>query len=88
MTPLRQYLADTVPDAVLLEGPEFDDGIIGTTSDGRVAYSYSKLTESLGSRGGWTYEDAVEWLDYNTLRSLPYAGDHAPVVMFDLPDNL
>lgn len=88
MTPLRQYLADTVPDAVLLEGPEFDGGIVGTSSDGRVVYSYTKLVESLEGWNGRTHEDAVEWLDYNTLRSIPYADDHAPVVVFDIPDDL
>lgn len=28
--------------------------------------------------------DAMEWIDYNTIRSLPYVGDKAPIVMHRL----
>lgn len=28
-----------------------------------------------------TYEEAVDWIEYNTIRSLPYVGDGAPIVV-------
>ena len=31
-----------------------------------------------------TAEDAIEWIEYNTIRSLPYAGENAPIVMYRL----
>ena len=32
----------------------------------------------------WSYEDAVEWIDYNTIRALPYMGEGAPIIMYPL----
>ncbi len=29
-------------------------------------------------------QDAAEWIDWNTLRALPYAGAGAPIVMHEL----
>lgn len=31
-----------------------------------------------------TQEDAVEWIDYNVLRTIPYMGEKAPVVVYAL----
>lgn len=27
--------------------------------------------------------DAIEWIEYNTIRALPYAGDKAPVIVYE-----
>ena len=34
---------------------------------------------------GMTYEEAEEFIGYNTIRAIPYAGDKAPIVMYKLP---
>ena len=39
---------------------------------GRVVYDYEKMIEYLREQNGMDYEDAVEWIDYNTIRALPY----------------
>lgn len=28
-----------------------------------------------------SYEEATDWIEYNTIRSLPYVGDDAPIVV-------
>ena len=33
---------------------------------------------------GMTHEDAVEWLDYNTVRSVPYMGEFKPIIIHDI----
>jgi hypothetical protein len=30
---------------------------------------------------GFTEEEAVEWIDYNTIRALPYMGEDGPIVL-------
>lgn len=30
-------------------------------------------------------EDAIEWIDVNTLRTVPYMGNKAPIIVFPLP---
>ncbi len=36
---------------------------------------------------GWSYEEAVEWIDYNTIRALPYYPD-GPIVLYDDPEYM
>ncbi len=67
---IREVASDD--DAILLEGDEFSDGAIGLTNDNHVVYDYEKLIESLVKHNGWTEEEAIDWVDYNTLRSIPY----------------
>ena len=52
------------------------------TEDARVVYDYDLMRRILETRDEMTEEEASEWLDYNTLRALPYAGENAPVVMY------
>ena len=33
---------------------------------------------------GWDEIDAVEWIDYNTIRALPYMGENAPMIIHRL----
>ena len=29
-------------------------------------------------------EEAIEWINYNTIRALPYMGDKAPIIMYPI----
>lgn len=51
------------------------------TEDGRAVYDYGRMVEWLMDTEGWSFEDAAEWVDYNTIRALPYMGEDAPIVM-------
>ena len=78
----RDLLVDKgLEEAVCIEG--FDDAIIGTTPDDRVVYSYSKMIDCLMVNDGMGYEEAAEFIDYNTIRSLPYI-ENAPVIMYSI----
>lgn len=68
-------------DAMVFVNPDFDDAIIGTTDDGRAVYSYSRMVECLVRDDGMTEDEAAEFIDYNTLRAIPYMGEKAPVIV-------
>ena len=70
-------------DAIVFENPDYEDAIIGTTHDDRVVYSFDKMVEWLMEKDGMEYEEAVEFIEYNTLRAIPYFGDRAPVVLMN-----
>lgn len=67
-------------DALVFDNMSYDNSIIGTTFDGRAIYDYDLMVLELMKDEGWSCEDAVDWIEYNTLRSLPYAGEKAPLV--------
>ena len=63
-------------------GDSYDDALIGVSESGRAVYDFEKMVEWLMVRDGMTSEDAIEWIEYNTIRSLPYAGEGAPIVVY------
>ena len=78
------YLSENYPEAVLLEG--LNDGIVGVDTDGHVVYSYNKCCELIMKSNGISMEEAREWVDFNTIRAIPYMGDNKPIMMYDLED--
>jgi hypothetical protein len=71
-------------DAVVFDNPEFDPAIVGVTDDGCVVYEYEKMVAHLMETDGISEVDAIEFIEYNTIRALPYAGEKAPVIMFPI----
>lgn len=82
---LRRMIEETIggyddDEAILLlEGDEFAESAIGITTDHNVVYDYDIMVQSLAKaykEENDTEEDAImkaiEWIDYNTLRALPY----------------
>jgi hypothetical protein len=63
---------------------QYADAIVGITYDGNhVVYSTEAFQECL-VKEGMTPEEAADWISYNTARSLPYMGEHAPILMNEL----
>lgn len=62
----------------------YDDALIGVSDDNRAIYDYDRMVTWLVEKEGFTEEDAVEWIDYNTIRALPYFGEGAPIIMHPL----
>ena len=67
-----------------LTNPSYDTALIGVSESGRAVYDFNKMVEWLIQNSSLTREDAVEFIEYNTIRALPYAGEDAPVVMYAL----
>ena len=66
------------------EREDFAPAIIGVrlTPTPAVVYNYDKLVKCFMQQNEWDYETAVEWVDYNVLRALPYyKKDHPPIVI-------
>ncbi len=83
---LKDYLKGEYGGYALFEPENYDKGIIGVTDNGNVVYSYERLAEMLILEEDMTYEDAIEWLDYNTVRTIPYMGEFKPVMLMEFPD--
>ena len=69
-------------DVVIFSDYSYDDALIGVTNDNRAVYDYWKMVEWLIKTQDFSIEDAVEWIDYNTVRALPYAGPNAPIIIY------
>lgn len=69
-------------DLVVFENPDYDDAIIGVSHDDRVVYSFEKMIQCLVKESGMTEEEAIEFIEYNTIRAIPYF-PNGPIVLMD-----
>lgn len=67
-------------ETMFFENPSFVKAITGITESAQLIYDYDLMISAAMEEEGWTCEDAVDWIEYNTLRSLPYMGDMKPIV--------
>lgn len=96
LTPAELAMLD---NAVVLDPDDLDAAIVGVTQDSRGAwvavYDYDKIVQvyahlfdtTAADSAAEAYEGALEFVDYNTLRALPYMGERAPWVVRDVEDS-
>ena len=72
-------------ETVFFEHPSMVKAITGITDSGQLIYDYNLMIEAAMEEEGWTCEEAIDWIEYNTLRSIPYMGSSHPIV--SLPIN-
>lgn len=82
---MNQKIRDALCDmgheeALLFDGPDYDEAIVGVTDEGQVVYDYEKMVQILVERDGMEEMEAIEWIEYNTIRALPYF-ENPPIVM-------
>lgn len=81
---VEQRLLDAgYEDVIYLTNPSYDNAFIGVSSDYRAVYDYEGMIRCLMS-DGMTDQEAMEWIDYNVIRALPYMENdgNAPVIMY------
>lgn len=75
----REEIAEINPEALLCDG--FDNAIIGMAERINlgpvVAYSVEKILQTMIDRDGMTYEDALEFYEFNILGS--WMGENTPI---------
>lgn len=67
-------------DVVIFENPGYVDAFIGISIDNRAVYDFNRMVACLMESDDMTEEEAVEFIEYNTVRSLPYYDD-APIIV-------
>lgn len=81
----REYLHElALNEEITIVFPDgYEDALIGHTLTGTKqtvpVYDYEKCIDILVGRDGMTYEEAIEYFDYNTVRACEYLGDECPV---------
>ena len=54
---------------------------MGITTDGRAVYDYSLMVEDLMEEDNMDYDEAVEFIDYNTLGAIPSSDTKYPIII-------
>lgn len=74
-------------DVIVFRDYDYESALVGISDDNRAIYDFDEMIEWLVKNEDFTYDDAVEWIEYNTLRALPYAGSKGPIVMYSLDSH-
>lgn len=82
MTAKEKLLENGFEDVLIFENYSYDDALIGVSDCGRAVYDFNKMVEWLVQTEGFCEIDAVEWIEYNTIRALPYMGQDAPIILY------
>ena len=80
----KSLCTEDLTGSLLFTNPSYDNSIIGISDTNRVIYSYDKMVEEYVSDNNCSVEEAIEFIEYNTIRALPYAGENAPIIMYEL----
>ena len=84
---LKDWLCDRdYEDTVILESPDYLSAVVGISDDGRLIYDYEKMVEHLVATDGMDYEEACEFIDFNTIGSLPSMGEKRPIILTKVED--
>lgn len=82
---LCEYLeAQDHTETVFFENPSFVKAIIGITASEQLIYDYDLMISAAMEEENWSEEESIEWIGYNTIRSIPYMGQYHPIVSFPI----
>ena len=85
---VKQYLCDKgYEDAIVFVNPDFCKAFVDASEDGRAIYDYELMVESLMEDDEMDEIDAIEFIEYNTIRALPYMGPKAPIIKYPPEDD-
>ena len=74
---------------LLFDNHAYDKSIVGITHDNRIVYDYESMIQEFMADENCSYEEAVEWIDYNTIRSLGYGDNgHQPIILQNTVQNI
>lgn len=80
-----ERLADAgYEDVLIFENPSYDDALVGVTEDNRAVYDFNKMVDWLMDHSPMDRDEAVEFIEYNTIRAIPYYGAEAPIVIYTI----
>ena len=75
-------------EIVLFKDEDYDTALIGVSNDDRAVYDFDLMIEYLMNKYGWSDIESIEWIETNTLPTIPYGykGRPAPIVIYKFID--
>ena len=70
---------------MVIDTPAFDKSIVGISNDGRLVYDLEKMIDEYCKDNNCEREEAVEWIEFNTLREFAYY-DNSPIFITSIKE--
>lgn len=78
---LDNYAKEQETTFPFFDNPSFDKSIVGISSDNRVIYDYNKMAREFAKDNHCSIQEAIEFIEFNTIRDIPFLGEKAPIIM-------
>lgn len=86
---INNVIRDNLPEhSLIFNNHAYDNSIIGVTINGNIIYDYDKMIRELMEDQNCSFDSAKEWIDRNTVLSLPYFPDPRPIIMYSLSKEI
>lgn len=83
---IQQLVDRGCEDTVLFNNYDYASALIGVSESNCAIYDFNLMVEYLMENEGMEELEAIEWIEYNTIRALPYMGDGAPIILYRLEE--
>ena len=70
-------------DIIIFSNPDYASAFVGISEDIRAVYDYDKMIKFLMNEHDMSDIEAVEFIEFNTIRALPYF-ENAPIIIYNL----
>lgn len=81
---LKKQLVDNGYEEILLfDNPSYVSAFIGVSDDGKAIYDFDLMVECLIKEDDIDASSAIEFIEYNTLRTLPYY-ENSPIIKYSI----
>ena len=82
---VQELEEDDLP--LILDNPDYNNSIIGISQDNRLVYDYDSMVKEFALDNDCPEEEAIEFIDYNTMRAIPYF-PKAPIIIVENRETL
>ena len=65
-------------EIMLVDDEAYYESLVGITDDERAVYDKDKMAEEYAAAYKCSYEEAMEYIEYNIVRALPYYENDSP----------
>ena len=81
---LNELITDNgYEDVLLLDSPSYVDAFIGISDGNRAIYDFDLMVECLMKEDDIDASSAIEFIEYNTIRALPYY-KNSPIIKYSI----
>ena len=87
MTNREKLIQFGYQDVLVYQNPDFDQAIIGIDANSNsVIYDFDLMVQDMVRKDGVTQEEAIEFIQYNTIRATPYMPQPRPIILRKISD--
>ncbi len=76
---IKDFIEEKTDEDVMVFD-DYETAFLGITLDDRAVYDYEEMVKYLMEKDGIDMSEAIEWIDFNTIRACDYI-ENPPIII-------